>query len=94
MRSALDGDHGEVLDQGGDPSRGGRVGRDPVGVAVDEQRGDVDPAQVLAEVLSQASTQSCPARAETASAIEKAQACSLIRVPIRRSTLKSTSRRP
>jgi hypothetical protein len=61
-----------------------------------EQRGDVDPAQVLAEVLSQPSTQSCAARAETASAIEKAacRARSLIRVPIRRSTLKKSSRRP
>src|SRR5580704_2491476 len=50
VRAALDRDERQVLDQGGQPGGGGRVGQDPVGVAVDEQGRDVDLGQVGAEV--------------------------------------------
>src|SRR5229473_2576893 len=50
VRAALDGDERQVLDQRGQPGGGGRIGQDPVRVAVDEQGRHVDLGQVGAEV--------------------------------------------
>src|SRR5713226_829345 len=50
VRAAFDGDELQVLDQSGQPGGGGRVGQDPVGVAVHQQHRDVDVRKVAAEV--------------------------------------------
>src|SRR3984957_1803809 len=50
VRAAFDHDELRVLDQGGEPFAGLGQGQDLVGVALDDEDGDVDLGQVVAEV--------------------------------------------